>query len=178
MSGITEFALRFLSEEGSITLHRTRQLMSMAFDPMTDAVNVKLAEELLYFWKSTRQLFDADANALMEEFLVAYESDTATRPTAPTSPPPPAGGSSGSISWSTASEAGHSSGSTQRTCTACGGSGMMTCSSCGGMGYHSVTGSRVSYDGSVEYYEDRHSCACSAGRTTCYSCGGSGSTWG
>ena len=59
-------------------------------------------------------------------------------------------------------------------CAACAGTGHVICSSCGGSGSHVVNGSRVGYDGEIEFYTDYLPCGCAGGSTTCGSCGGRG----
>ena len=173
MGRITEEALRRLSQEGSISIDCVRDLMRLAYDEGSDGVDMQEAQELLGFWAEARRHFDSDAERLMQEFYEAYRTDMGLSPGS-TEAFSSSGGGFSTRNSQTVQAGPDGGGATQRTCSTCGGGGMVTCSSCGGMGYHSVTGSRVLYDGSVEYYEDRHSCACSCGQSACYACGGSG----
>lgn len=65
-------------------------------------------------------------------------------------------------------------GAVDQPCTSCSGSGRTTCSSCWGIGYHTQSGSRVNWNGEIEYYTENIPCLCSGGQVTCGLCGGTG----
>jgi hypothetical protein len=66
---------------------------------------------------------------------------------------------------------------TQLPCMSCGGRGYNNCTACRGLGSTLISKSRVRYDGSLEFYQDRVPCTgCfSSGRITCTFCKGLGS---
>ena len=63
---------------------------------------------------------------------------------------------------------------TQLPCVSCGGRGASTCTACGGIGHTLISKSRIRYDGTVEFYQDRVPCTgCfGSGRITCMCCTG------
>lgn len=65
---------------------------------------------------------------------------------------------------------------TQVPCAACGGQGSNRCTACGGAGHTLISKSRMRYDRSIEFYQDRVPCTgCfSSGRITCVACQGLG----
>ena len=65
---------------------------------------------------------------------------------------------------------------TQLPCVSCGGRGSSTCTVCGGIGHTVISKSRLRYDRTVEYYQDRVPCTgCfGSGRITCAFCKGLG----
>ena len=65
---------------------------------------------------------------------------------------------------------------TQQPCVSCGGRGSSTCTACGGVGHTVISKSRIRYDRTVEFYQDRVPCtACfGSGRITCVFCKGLG----
>ena len=65
---------------------------------------------------------------------------------------------------------------TQLPCMPCGGRGYNNCTACSGVGSTLISKSRMRYDGSLEFYQDRVPCTgCfSSGRITCGFCKGVG----
>jgi hypothetical protein len=65
---------------------------------------------------------------------------------------------------------------TQLPCMPCGGRGYNNCTACGGAGATFISKSRMRYDGTLEFYQDRVPCTgCfSSGRITCGFCKGLG----
>jgi len=65
---------------------------------------------------------------------------------------------------------------TQLPCVSCGGRGSSTCTACGGIGHTMISKSRIRYDRTVEFYQDRVPCTgCfGSGRITCVFCKGLG----
>jgi hypothetical protein len=64
----------------------------------------------------------------------------------------------------------------QRSCLSCGGRGYNNCTACGGIGYTLISKSRMRFDRTLEFYQDRLACTgCfSSGRITCGFCKGAG----
>jgi hypothetical protein len=64
----------------------------------------------------------------------------------------------------------------QHPCMSCGGRGYNNCTACGGVGYTLISKSRMRYDRTLEFYQDRVPCTgCfSSGRITCGFCKGLG----
>ena len=66
----------------------------------------------------------------------------------------------------------------QMPCVVCTGAGATTCGSCGGAGATFLSKSRLRYDRSLEFYQERQPCRIcfGTGRTSCLSCKGVGWT--
>jgi hypothetical protein len=47
---------------------------------------------------------------------------------------------------------------TRRSCMSCGGRGYNNCTACGGVGYTLISKSRMRYDRTLEFYQDRLAC--------------------
>jgi hypothetical protein len=63
----------------------------------------------------------------------------------------------------------------RKPCPQCAGTGKLLCSTCVGTGYHNVSSTRVKYDHTIEYINDRVPCSsCDDGYIKCPSCRGSG----
>ena len=64
----------------------------------------------------------------------------------------------------------------QQPCMSCGGRGSSTCTACGGLGHALISKSRLRYDRTMEFYQDRVPCTgCfGSGRIMCVFCRGSG----
>lgn len=64
----------------------------------------------------------------------------------------------------------------QMPCLVCTGQGYTSCTACGGVGYQLISKSRLRYDRTLEFYQDRLPCTICSGtaRIICLSCKGAG----
>jgi DnaJ-class molecular chaperone len=64
----------------------------------------------------------------------------------------------------------------QQPCLPCTGTGYNACTVCGGAGATFLSKSRLTFDGKLEFYQERVACTMcfGTGRVTCLSCQGAG----
>jgi uncharacterized membrane protein YkvA (DUF1232 family) len=150
-----------------ITLLQTedRPLLEIDLRPPLSFIEQLLDERALeILHKEKENAFEA---LLAAARALASETD-ARRPPAAMPLAPPARPSS------TRPSSTHPTSVQRRQCGTCSGHGTTTCSSCGGYGSHTVSSTRIDWQGRTEHVTRQAPCSCAGGRTTCHRCGGAG----